>query len=119
MNVIIDGKTYKGSGGMTDNRFSVIIVAEISDAFAWDKEMTVTVDNEEYNVSSLRSIGRYDEQIRVEWECETEAARLERELSKSNTALERIREALSALGSGVPTLSKLTDFLSAVREAMQ
>ena len=119
MNVIIDGKTYQGSGGMTDNRISVIILADISDAFVWDKPMTVKVDNEEYNVSSLRSIGRYDEQIRVEWEGETEATRLQRELTESNTALERIREALSALGSGVPTLSKLTDFLSAVREAMQ
>ena len=125
MNIVIDGKTYQGTGQAENNRLGVVIMASISDALGWDKDMVVTVDSEEYHVSALRSIGRYDEQIRVEWECETEATRLERELeekeeelAESTGMLNRIRDALADLGTGIPTITKLMAFLNVVKEAL-
>ena len=123
--VVIDGKEYQGSGAVTANRLSVVIRADMQESFAWNKEMTVIVDNEEHDVLSLRSISRYDDQIRVEWECETEATRLEKkleqkeeELAESSNMLNGIRDAIEALGTGIPTLSKLKTFLDAVKEAI-
>ena len=42
----------------------------------------------------------------------------EAELAESKSALENIRQAIADLGTGIPTLTKLTAFLSAVKEAI-
>lgn len=125
MLITIDGKNYNGSLSVIDGNLSVMILADISDAFAWDKALTITADGTEHNVSSLVGIGRYDEQIRVEWELESETADLERQLTKakaelniSNEKISRVKDAIAALGEGIPTLSKLREFLTAVKEAI-
>ncbi len=124
MMIVIDGKEYNGSGQIEGNRLSVIFMGDMADAFQWDKTMTVVIDGAEHTVSSLRSIGRYDEQVRCEWDIASEAVELASQLAaaqatinESNGRIEKIRQAIRNIGL-IPTLSELKAFLTAVKEAI-
>lgn len=124
MMITIDGKEYNGSGQIEGNHLSVIFLGDMADAFAWDKTMQVNIDGAEHTVRALRSIGRYDEQVRCEWDIASEAAELASQLAAAqatinerNERIEKIRQAISSMGL-IPTLSELRAFLTAVKEAI-
>jgi hypothetical protein len=122
--IVIDGKEYNGSGQIEGNHLSVIFLGDMADAFAWDKTMQVNIDGAEHTVTALRSIGRYDDQVRCEWDIASEAVELASQLAaaqatinENNSRIEKIRQAIRNIGL-IPTLSELKAFLTAVKEAI-
>jgi len=125
MNITIDGKTYAGEATAQDQKLAVLVEEEISTGFGWNKPMTITAGKTDYAVSSLLMLAQAGVLLRAEWAMDSELSRLEKQVEQMqeqiverDSMLDRIREALSALGSGVPTLTKLTAFLAAVKEAI-
>ena len=83
--------------------------------------------------SRLARIERTSEgYVNCEWLCQTDAEKIAEELEHTKTELaeseaekeelgnriKHVREAIITLGTGIPTLSKLLTFLSAVKEAI-
>ena len=125
MNITIDGKIYAGEATAQDQKLAVLVEEEISTGFGWNKPMTITAGKNEYAVSSLLMLAQAGVLLRAEWAMDSELSRLEKQVEQMqeqiverDSMLDRVREALSALGSGVPTLTKLTAFLAAVKEAI-
>lgn len=121
----INGTEYEGEARVTEKTVDVMITAKMSDAFAWDAPIAVTVNGVEYSVNGLQMLTQNGDRIQVAWHRESDAENLERqlteaqtELTESNSRLDAIREAIKDLGTGIPTLTKLTAFLSAVKEAI-
>lgn len=132
MIIIIEGKQYQGEALIRENKLYVTIEEDISTAFAWNKEMTITADGIEYTALSINSLVQNVNLLRIEWNIDSEIAVLERQLEKAqedlseardalsvlNGEIDNIRQAIINLGTGVPTLSKLMAFLNAVKEAI-
>ena len=51
-------------------------------------------------------------------ELRQELQEAENQIQERDSVLQRIRDAITDLGTGIPTLTKLTTFLSAVKEAI-
>ena len=124
MNITIEGKTYAGEATAMEQKLAVLIEANISDGFSWDKQMTILAGNTEYTVSGLRMLAQTGVLLRVEWELDSDLAALEKQLEKAekeiaerDSMLDRIRAAIEDLGT-MPTLTKMLTFLAAVKEAI-
>ena len=125
MNITIEGNKYVGEAFAQDRELSIMIEADISDAFAWNKEMIVDVDGAEYSVLGITTLVQTGIMLNVHWTIESEAVALEKQVEKLNKELaedqskfDAIREAIKNLGDGIPTLTKLIAFLNAVKEAI-
>lgn len=125
MNITIEGNTYVGEAFAKDRELSVMIEADISDAFAWNKEMIVDVDGAEYSVLGITTLVQNGVMLNVHWSIESEAVALEKQVEKMNKELaedksrfDAIREAIKSLGDGIPAITKLLAFLNAVKEAI-
>ena len=130
--IIINGEEYSGEVAVLPNKLNIVIPAEMSNAFEWDKEMTVVADGIEYSVIRLTMLILNGEYLQVEWDRVTEISVLEEQLERKqaeldeaetdltekNSRLSAVRDAITALGTGVPTLTKLLNFLTAVKEAI-
>ena len=125
MNITIDGKTYTGEANAQERKLAILVEEDISTGFGWNKAMTITAGGTEYSVSSLLLLAQTGVLLRAEWEMDSDLAALEKQLEKAeqeiaerDSIISRIREAIKDLGSGIPTLTKLTAFLTAVKEAI-
>ena len=84
--------------------------------------------DESYTVVTMKSICTIDGMdgvLQVTWMFDSVEKQLEQQLAKKEAELETaknemlaIKTAIKNLGTGIPTLTKLTSFLSAVKEAI-
>lgn len=121
--IYINGTRYTARLSIVDDRTIVNIVGiDIEDAALFSDTPTILENDIQYPVKELILIAKNAEGCEVVWRTKTaeddENDALVEELSDKVARLTAIREAIVALGTGLPTLSKLTAFLNAVKEAI-
>lgn len=127
MTVTINGKNYETRnsvyGDVEKVWFDLPITLE--DAVSFGDTPEITLFGKAIEVDSIRSIERTESAVRVAWYLPSLEHRLERQLEETKSALNisngkisRVKDAIAALGEGIPTLSKLREFLTAVKEAI-
>lgn len=125
MDAVINGTTYTMKNGIyTDvEKVWVRIDTDFETAASFGDEPTLTVMFNgtpiKFNVVQMKSITAYDDGTEITWLKESPETVMRKELAEANSELDGIRSALKALGTGIPTLSKLTAFLTAVKEAIR
>ncbi len=122
MRLFIDGTEYDGDASVSEKRIEVSITADISSAFEWNKEMTVEIGGVGYPVSKIVMLIQSNSLLQVAWErisnfvvLEEQFEEAQLKLQESYSRLDLIRTAIGNL-DGIPTLSKLVSFLSAIKE---
>lgn len=128
MTVTINGKDYEARNSVYDDVEKVWFDLPITleDAVSFGDTPEITLFGKTIEVDSIRSIERTESAVRVAWYLPSLEHRLERQLEETKAALNvstekisRVKDAIAALGEGIPTLSKLREFLTAVKEAIK
>ena len=126
MEILVNGKSLEviGANEFPDAIQIVLNKVSLADVLAMGGS-TFTIHDVDYPTVDVRMLSVDNGNVTAIFSRPNEVAALQAELAEkdaelaqSKTALESIRQAIKDLGTGVPTLTKLTAFLSAVKEAI-